>query len=86
MKEQLNEQCLLIAENTLLGLASATIVIQKDMKGEEEEGETESIDPLSMINSGFISSSHTKTLGECFVEADDLKGNCNYELGPMGPH
>lgn len=78
LKEQLNEQCLLIAENTLLGLASATIVIQKDMKGEEEEGETESIDPLSMINSGFISSSHTKTLGECFVEADDLKGRVSH--------
>ena len=44
------------------------------------------MNPLSIINSGFISSSHTKTLSECFDEADDLKGNCNYDLGPMGPH
>ncbi|XP_019848936.1 PREDICTED: enolase 4-like [Amphimedon queenslandica] len=78
LKEQLNEQCLLMAENALLGLASATIVIQKDTKGEEEEGETESIDSLSIINSGFISSSHTKTLSECFDEADDLKGRVSH--------
>ena len=75
----MNNQCLIIADKALLGLSSATIAVNKEVEteGEGGEGMDDAFNPLSLLTSGLLSSTHSQTVKQCFEEAADLKGNCN---------